>query len=79
MRNERGGGGVCLELVEKVNVWTHGRSTEHGARSTDGGQGIPKEIKNLLIIINLEEKKSKMMNRRCIIAYENKSTILSSN
>jgi hypothetical protein len=31
MRNERGGGGgVSLELVEKVNVWTHGR--------TDGGR-----------------------------------------
>jgi hypothetical protein len=25
MRNERGGG-VCLELGEKVNVWTHGRT-----------------------------------------------------
>jgi hypothetical protein len=39
MINERGGG-VCLELVEKVNVWTHGRST-------DGGHCIP--IKRLII------------------------------
>jgi hypothetical protein len=43
MRNERGGG-VCLELGEKVNVWTHGRTD---GPSTDGGQCIP--IKRLRI------------------------------
>jgi hypothetical protein len=48
MRNERGGGGgVCLELVEKVNGVD--ARTEHGARSTDGGQGIPILIKRLRI------------------------------
>jgi hypothetical protein len=35
LRNECGGG-VCLELVEKVNKWTHGRRT-HGRR-THGGR-----------------------------------------
>jgi hypothetical protein len=33
MRNERGGG-VCLELVEKVNVCVDAR-TEDGARTED--------------------------------------------
>jgi hypothetical protein len=42
MINERGGG-VCLELVEKVNVWTHGRRTLHSH----------KEVKNLLISVIL--------------------------
>jgi hypothetical protein len=34
MRNERSGG-VCLELVEKVNVWTHGRRTGHSHKDIE--------------------------------------------
>jgi hypothetical protein len=52
MRNERGGG-VCLELVEKVSVWsgrTDGGRMEDGRR-THGRRTVHshKEIKNLLI------------------------------